>query len=217
MANPAPSDVVAPFATETETGSGSIEGVCGGTANFTYTQTRDDVNFYPYTLDYAYVLDNYCLISGEYEIVYNGGYTIYIDYPDVNNGDSETEFDISFTSNFPLYPSGTLRYTEICSIRDRVQTCSTGVYVSETTAYYTSEVSVSGDAESGYDANYTITDSEGNTFYVEFTGMKPCVNGNVGSGRGSVTYNGDEVISIEFISCEEFTITYNGNTETYSQ
>lgn len=201
----------------THTGSESVEGTCGGTGSYTYTVTSDDTNRYPLAMDYNWVLNDFCLDFKEgYQIVYNGTFAMDMYATDVENATYDYEFDFSYTTNFPGVQSGSLYYAESCTMTDGEMTCSTGMYESDTTTYHTSDVSVTGDAVSGYNISYTITDGDGNVCTVSFTGLTLCENGNIGSGNGTVTMKG-QVINIEYISCDEFVVTYNGNTDTYNQ
>lgn len=203
--------------TATESQSGTTEGDCGGSSSWSSVATYDDETIYPYIFDYRYVFDNYCLKYDDYEILYNGVLTMYMVYTDQNNATFEYEYDLTYTSDIPYSASGSLSYAESCRISDGIETCSVGVYKAEATTYHTSDVAVSGNSSSGYDVSYTLTDSEGNTYAVMFTGLTLCENGHIGSGSGTMTYNNDERLSIEFVSCDQFVVTYNGYTETYSQ
>lgn len=201
----------------TDPGSGTVDGTCGGTATYSHTVTSDDTDVYPIAMDYDYVLSDYCLDFNEgYQIVYDGFFTMDMYATDGENATYDYEFDLSYTTNFPDHPSGSLYYAESCTMTNGDMQCSTGVYESENTTYHTSDVTVTGDTASGYNINYTITDGDGNDCSVVFTGLTLCDNGNIGSGSGTITMDGD-VIHIEFTNCNEFVVTYNGTSETYSQ
>ncbi len=200
------------------------EGACGGSMNGTCVRTYDDDPdvFFPVEVDCDYTLEGYCLNvdmnDDVYEVVYDGQYSAYMMCTDVSNCSSEYRYDFTYTSTIPPYNlSGSVHYAESCYLLDGTQECSVGIYESGTTTYHTSDVSVSGSASSGYDVSYTINDSDGHVFYVEFTDLTLCDNGKIGSGGGSIRFDADELISVEFISCEEAVVTYDGITETVSQ
>ena len=117
---------------------------------------------------------------------------------------------------YPVYSSGSYYYAKSCTIVDGNQQCNVGVYETGTTTYTTADVTVTGNASSGYDLNYTLTDDDGNAYTVSFTGLTLCDDGHIGSGSGTIDYNGEQ-IDIEFISCDEFTVTHDGTTETFDQ
>lgn len=196
--------------------SGSISGDCGGSASYTLDGTYDDADTYPMTYDYDITYNNFCVSSGGYEFEFSGTLNMYGTWSSSSVGSFEYVYNTTYTSNMPDNASGSLTYSETCDYNDGDLTCSTGVYEGGSTTYHTSGVSVSGDATSGYDVSYSIVDSDGNTWSVEFTDLTLCDSGNIGSGSGTVVYNGD-TITIEFISCSQFQVTYDGNTETYEQ
>ena len=208
-------DMIQPLATES--GSDSVTGDCGGSMDYTYTIVYDDDDVFPATYDFDFEINDLCITNDEgYEFVYNGTLTmdgvLYTRY----TGTLEYNIDALYTSDMPGYESGSADYSETCEISYSTSTCSAGVYDGDTTTYHTSGISVSENASSGYDVSYTIVDSDGNTWSVDFTGLTLCDNGNIGSGSGTVVYNGD-LISIDFISCSQFQLTYDGNTETFAQ
>ena len=102
-------------------------------------------------------------------------------------------YELSYTSNFPFLPSGALSYAKYCTIEDGIENCNVGIYESETTTYYTADVSVSGNASSGYDVSYILTDSAGHSYTVTFTDLTPCDDGGISSGSGVVNFNGEEI------------------------
>ncbi len=201
---------------DSASGSGSINGGCGGSASYDYTITYGDSSMYPMTYDYDYTYNDYCASSGSYEFEFNGTLAMDGTYTSASTWSLEYDYDVTYTSNMSDNESGSLNYAETCDYQDGTLTCSTGVYNVGSVSYHTSGVSVSGDASSGYGTSYSLVDDDGNTCSVEFTDLILCDNGNISSGSGSVTYNGD-TITIEFISCSQFKVTYDGNTETYDQ
>lgn len=192
-------------------------GECGGTLQKSCVTTTDDLNYFPYSEDCESVFDDYCEQSGEYEVIFNGTLTVLAEFTDSGTGVLEYGYDITYSSTLPFHPSGTLRYNQICYWNEGVQNCSTGVYKSESTTYTTSDVSVSGNTSDGYNVDYTISDSQGYSYYVEFADLVLCENGHIGSGGGTVTFNGSEELSIDFISCDEFKVTHNSVAETLAQ
>lgn len=196
--------------------SDSLEGDCGGSARWTSTATINDEYIFPAAYDFDYVFDDFCMGSDGFQVFFNGSVEAYIEMTDSYTGTSTYSYDVSYTTNIPLYGSGSMTYFEICHTVDGIKSCYPGVYDSETTTYTTSDIVVSGDSSSGFNVSYTMKDTEGQTFSIEFTGLTLCTNGNIGTGNGTVTY-GSEIISIEFTNCDEFTISHDGNSSVYSQ
>lgn len=202
-------------AMETSTEYGSEPGECGGTAEYSSTSTTDDESFYPWEFELDYVYNDYCIGDGDSWVRFNGTGSLYWLMTDAENSTTSYEYDLTYTSNILFYTSGSIYFYEYCNTVDGVETCSVGVHDAETTTYYTSEVSVSGDASSGYDVSYYITDDDGHEYYIEFLDLIPCEDGGFSSGSGTVSY-GSDVISVEFLSCDEFTVTYDGVVETFT-
>lgn len=201
---------------ETSTEYISEDGPCGGTLSGTTTIIADDENIYPFEGEVDWSFDEYCHEDEDSWIIFNGNGYYHFLFADSENGTSDLVYDISYTSNIIGYTSGSCYYAEHCITVDGDEECSVGVTDIGTATYYTSDVSVSGDATSGYDISYYITDSDGNAFYIEFTDLIPCDDGGIGSGYGTVEYDGG-YINIEFTSCDEFVVTYNGISETFDQ
>ena len=204
-----------PYKTTTETVS--EDGECGGTLDRTTVSSSEDETIFPIEIDADWVYNNYCSETddGNYWIRFNGSMTYYLQYTSQDNATRHYYYELSYTSNIPFLPSGTLSYAKYCTIEDGIENCNVGVYESETTTYYTADVSVSGNASSGYDISYILSDNVGHSYTVTFTDLRPCDDGGISSGSGVVNFNGEE-IRIEFTDCGEYLVTHDGVTESFS-
>ena len=203
-----------PYGTTTNTNS--VAGECGGTLDSSTVTTVDDQTVFPMEINADWNYNNYCLENddGNYWIRFNGSMFYYLQYTSQGNGTRHHYYDLSYTSNFPFLPSGTISYEKYCTIVGGVEHCNVGVYESETTVYYTEDVSVTGNASSGYDVSYILTDTAGHSYAAAFLDLIPCADGGISSGSGVVSLN-DEEISIVFTDCGAYSVSYNGNTETF--
>ena len=199
-----------------ETKTMSEAGECGGTMDGTTVTTRDDQAVFPLEIHAEFEFDDFCTENQEkgYWWIQNGTFVMTVTYTSLSNSISDYDYDITYTSNVPLHESGAYHYAKTCETIDGQNSCSVGVHNSGSTTYRTSGVSVSGNASSGYDISYLLTDDAGNTYSVEFTDLTLCNDGGVGSGNGVIQYGGKEV-RIEFTGCDEFVISGEGFSETY--
>jgi hypothetical protein len=200
----------------TTTSSGSEAGSCGGSMDYDIEYVYDDENGYPYTVALDCVFDGYCQEFDGYQINFEGTVSLYSSHIDQDNWTSDMEYNLTCNSNIPSYPSGSYYFSESCTTIDGESTCAIGAFESGADTYSTIDLLVSENDDTGIDLEYSMTDNNGNTYTVEFEDLTLCENGNIGSGGGSITYNGSD-ISIDYISCDQFMVSYNGVTETYSQ
>jgi len=203
------------------------DGICGGSITSDYTITTDDETVFPFEVESETVFDNYCLpIDANGNIFYNGSIYVEMDFPSENQGSSYWRFDLSYTSNHPaVIPSSGSWFEEVsCTFTDGInysfddEDCTETLIFSDSNdeEYRTEDVVVSGDNQNGYDVDFEFIDEDGTAFSASFTDLTVCQNGNIGSGSGAIVINEDELV-IDFISCSEFTVTYNGETTALNQ
>lgn len=201
-------------------------GDCGGTITSDYTLNADDTNIYPFDVESESVFSNYCEeIDANGNIVFNGSIYVEMDFPSATQGTSFWRFDLSYTSNHPLaIPASGSWYEEIsCTYTNGIsygfddESC-TGSFIFENddAEYRTENVTVNGDNSNGYDVSFEFSDEANNEYSATFSDVTVCTNGNIGSGSGEITINEESVV-IDFVSCDEFNVTYNGQVTTVQQ
>lgn len=181
-----------------------FEGSCGGTASMDYSIDGESG-----WIDY----NNYCTSAGaEGDIIINGRivYTM-------------TEFMFTYE-----YQNVTINYggaTQVLNMKMRCDTDGTYncTYSSSFAGgdgriYRFSDSQVSGDPSSGYSVSARVYDPDHGYFYIEASNITLCDGGGIGSGNISAADNTDSVVlAIEFTSCDSMVVTYDGNSEIYSQ
>ncbi len=222
VANKTAFDAISVSFTTSETTT--TEGDCGGSVITDFTITADDQTLYPYSGELDAQFIEYCErfdVNGE--VVINGSISNEFNFPNANEGSISWHFDLAYVSNHPnLMLSGSYEEEVSCTYTDGVSfdldsdSCTTSfVYSEDDVTYRTESVIVTGNNSVGYDVDFEFAD-EDNTYDVSLTGITVCENGNLGSGMGTVSVN-DESITLDFISCDSVTITYNGESETIAQ
>ncbi|PCJ86494.1 MAG: hypothetical protein COA54_08690 [Thiotrichaceae bacterium] len=83
--------------------------------------------------------------------------------------------------------------------------------------YEVSDISVSGNASSGYTISATITDPDNGIITITTTSpiILDCPNGQPGSGE-IVVSDGSNTMIVTFIDCNSFSINFNGSTNTFN-
>jgi len=82
--------------------------------------------------------------------------------------------------------------------------------------YISSDISVTGDDNSGFSVSGNVTDPDFGVVTISTTTpvLFNCTNGNPGSGEIVVSGNGSATVT--FNDCDSFTVTYNGNPTSYN-
>ena len=209
---------------KTETDTATDVGDCGGSLTSTVTTTTpdDETVFFPFSIDASFVFDSYCSSFGsDFQFVYDGT----MEYEFSVDEDSRfffISYDLAYTSNSELVGSGVIQATETCTqMGDEPEECSSSssYEFEDGTDYELSEFEVSGSATEGYSFSGEIADDEGSSFSISVTDIVLCEDGEfIQSGEIVVTdlSTGDS-ISVTFINCEEFVVTYQGISETFPQ
>ena len=204
-------------ATETETEI--EEGNCGGQARYTSTTTTpdDSEQIYPILIDLEGSFDDYCISQSAQSVTYNG--TLNFDY-ELTQSRLTYSYDInvSYVSSVNSI-SGSYQASESCTQENQQLVCTVGSsYVSSDGDTYTlSDASLSGDSQSGYNYSGTLTDTNNNTYSIDARGITVCDNGNIGTGTIDIDINGSDFAEVSFSDCDNFTVTYNGETSTLPQ
>lgn len=91
-------------------------------------------------------------------------------------------------------------------------------FVEGGTSYSVSNVSVSGNNSSGFSVSARVSHEDYGYIDIEATGLILCSGGGFEAGTISVTdSSGSSVLQIDFVSCTEMTVTFDGVAETVSQ
>ncbi|WP_317931815.1 hypothetical protein [Halioxenophilus sp. WMMB6] len=203
----------------------TVFGDCGGSSTTSGSVSYDDVNGYPVTADLQVSLDSYCQTLDElYSITLDGSVAVVVDLESELAGSTEAEVDYSYSTDAPgLPPSGSFRQSASCTFSNGVDNidddldCTYTTYYQGTRGEYeATDIVVTGNNDSGYDISATVVDAQGNSFDAMFSGLTVCANGNIGSGSGTINFNQGS-IDLEYISCDEMVITFQGNAETVAQ
>ncbi|WP_188150829.1 hypothetical protein [Teredinibacter waterburyi] len=198
------------------------EGDCGGSMTITgFIDSPDDPDqIFPFVVEAQGAMDDYCVESDGYSIIYNGSLVYRFDYFSADLYDVIYSYDISYTSTYPGYPSGVMAAEEYCSMSEAMELeCSTSSsYESADGSDYTlSGALVTGNETSGYNASGVIEDELGNSYNVTATNLTFCENGNFGSGEIELEVSSNDILTVSFFSCTGYTITHQGVSETFTQ
>ncbi len=159
---------------------------------------------------YSSVIDG--AVEGTYVQVGNG-YRLTLDYSNFTVTVSHPGGSYSDTFNMQMTCSASTR-----SGADVSCTYYADYRGYDNRTYRVSEVQVSGDESSGYRVSVRVYDPDHG--YVLVTTEVPvtydCSAGRPSAGRIRIEGANGEVALIEFISCAEYVVTYNGTAETYS-
>lgn len=208
-----------------ESDSGSEPGPCGGTLTLNSYFAIDDETLYPVIYDFDFIFDNYCVpLDESYSVFYDGNMSYEFESTTELVGYYDISIAVNYQTDYPLAQStGSINESLYCEWTNGIENliesedCQTLVSYSSDNGDYEAEVVViEGDNDSGYSIDAVIEDDEGNRYELSFTGLTVCENGNFGTGSGTISYNGD-TIGVEFISCDEVVITYQGVSETLAQ
>jgi len=91
-------------------------------------------------------------------------------------------------------------------------------FVEGGTSHSISNVSVSGNNSSGFNVSARVSHEDYGYIDIEATGLILCSGGGFESGNISVTdSSGSIVLQIDFVSCSEMTVTFDGVAETVPQ
>lgn len=181
-----------------------MEGPCGGTASMDYSADGESGSI---------VYNNYCASGGpEGNVIINGRIVYSM---------TETMFTYEYQNVTVSYGGNTqvLNMEMRCDTEGSYNcTYSSNFAGSDGRIYRNSDSQVSGNASSGYNVSARVYDPEHGYFYIQASNIILCDGGGIGTGNISVTDStGSEVFAIDFTSCDSMVVTYNGNSEIYSQ
>ena len=211
----------------TENINQSIKGDCGGSlaakGKATYSEDPENLSF---SMDMDMKLDDFCITSNSYESTMNGMIDYQISLDSDNKLEMSMDYDLSFESEDPAVPSGYITLLADCSMDFNdfgndaalLTACSiTTSYVAPNGQTYSiKDLEVTNDAN-GIDMSGEFSGKEG-TFDYTAEDLTLCANGNIGSG--SITLedkDSGDTIEVEYISCDEYTVTEDGETTTHEQ
>lgn len=206
-----------------ENGETQIPGDCGGMMTMTMdTNVVDEENpVFPAYINMSFTYEDFCqTILDDYQVVVNGSGLVKSYATSEDAYTSTMSYMFEFDSNYPSEVPGVVSESITCVKKPGVEeVCDTAsVYEDESGEDYTfNDVDVQGDDENGYNITGTLVDEAGNTFELIATALKFCENGNIESGELQLLVNNTEEVAVVFSNCDEFVVTYDGMTETYSQ
>jgi len=198
----------------------TMPGTCGGQSVAT-TSTPDDVSGFPLSISTHMDYQSFCFEDEDgTQIVFDGDMTFSIVYASLQSMTQTLAFDLSYTTNIPMYASGIMRSSHVCIIEEGFDDdCTLVSYYDygNGNVYESSNVVISGSAETGFDISGELSGADSENYVFSVTGLIPCDNGNIQAGNIDVTDGSDDVINVSFSNCSEFTVTYAGLSEKFSQ
>lgn len=192
----------------------TVLGSCGGSAT---TRTSGiDSQTYPlsFTTDIIYL--DYCYSVASYEFVYNGEVNAEFYYESAQVFRMSYSIDMAFTSNYPGYSQGSLLSRQECEQAANSDMVCTDYIENASKTYSLRQAEITGDDVNGYSFSSTFTSTDGVTYAIAARDILICDGGTIGSGHIEVVVDGDTA-TVDFISCSEYTVTYRGVSQTYTQ
>lgn len=191
----------------------TVSGDCGGSAAVDSTSNSDGS-----VVTGSVVYSDYCVSDGTDSVIFNGT----VDYRiETDSSGALTYYRFSY-DNFRFTSNGdtqSLTATVECTFSSSTVSCTTSsdFVGSDGRTYRTTDYTVSGDASSGYDVSARVYDPDHGYVEIAATNITVCANGNIGTGTITVTDStGTNIMTVTFTSCSEYTVTYNGVTDTYT-
>ena len=202
----------------------TLTGTCGGDMNVDIDIPLTGLEpTYPMQTEMHAEFNDYCdyYISpeGTFESIVNGMASAFFYYASESSGYFSILYDLMFDVETDMGDQNFSFYQEVhCDFGTAYLDCSeTYLYEFEDgKEFELDDVEVSGNSEDGYSISGVVYDDEGNEYLLDFSGLTGCENGNIGSGGGTLVINDDETIEIDYISCTEYIVTYQGVSETYN-
>lgn len=161
--------------------------------------------------------------TGSATVVYDNCEYSYGSETTVINGTATWTFneDNSFSYEYDLtttYAGETTTITGTYSCNAEGSCSYEDNFVEGGTSYSVSNVSVSGNNSSGFSVSARVSHEDYGYIDIEATGLILCPGGGFETGTISVAdSSGSAVLQIDFINCNEMTVTYEGVAETVSQ
>lgn len=203
-----------PTATEEE-----VEyGTCGG--QFVSRSNTDEINYSEFPVSYwvEAEYDEYCLDFDGYQITYDGTISVRYNYSSGESYYIAYAYDLVYTSNISGYGSGHISMSEECSKTSGSEAvCSSySNYSDNDVEYQLEQPQISGDENSGYSFNGLVMGSDGVEYQIRVENIVFCDEGTIASGSIEIDFE-SETARLEFISCSEYTLTYQGVSEILQQ
>lgn len=200
----------------------TIQGDCGGSFTSRFNDSFDGTGNFDVDFDF----DEWCIGESGFTIVYDGFIDARFQVVDFEFVSYELEYDLTITVT---EEGQSETYSEAGSISCVVvdfeeEICTTEVdetsfsSSSSDDTYTVNEATLSGNDIDGYDYEATITSEEYGTFLIVGTDLVPTSGAGWPFESGTIEVidsTGEIVIVIEFISSGEYTVTFDGVTETY--
>lgn len=179
--------------------------VCPGGGSAVYETTGQSSQYGSFTVVY----DNCEYSYGSETTVVDGTATWTVN----EDGSFSYEYDLTTT-----YAGETTSITGTYSCDAEFNCSYQDNFVEGGTSYSVSNVSVSGDNSSGFSVSARVSHEDYGYIDIQGTGLKLCSGGGFSTGTISVTdSSGSSVLQIDFVSCTEMTVTFDGVAETVSQ
>lgn len=192
-------------------------GSCGGEYRFEFPEDYFGGDYVAHVY-----YDNYCEGAGSYQFIYDGYQTIEADFynSEQTSGKYFTRYDLTLRSNLETFSTTRIRGWQECQFdyhSDFYDCEEAHDYLTSSGRYYElSDAEVSGSAYEGYSVSARVADEEYGYITIEATDLIECETGGFSSGSLVITDASEtEVVEILFSSCDSFTVTYEGVSETY--
>ncbi|WP_111641411.1 hypothetical protein [Marinimicrobium alkaliphilum] len=181
----------------------TIEGECGGNAQFNFEDGDTQVGHIQY--------NNFCAGESDDTVVINGR----VDF-EMSDSFYEVRYNnVTFTY---LGETHTLNSTISCDLGGTGEcSYSSDFSGSDGRTYRASNTQVSGNESTGYNVSARVYDPDHGYVDYQASGITLCSGGGIGSGNITVSDSSGSVLEITFTSCDSMTVTYDGVSETFSQ
>ncbi len=205
-----------------ESESETTQGDCGGVIITTTSVTTPDNSelAFPMSMRSEAEYQDYCVGDEEFKIVFNGSFLYSFDYLSSEEYSFLYEYNLSYFSNTPFYPSGIISENERCTKAKGEQEICTSLFLYENSGgeeYTFTEVEINGSSSSGYSLSGVVSDEESNDFNISVSNFTQCDTGNIQTGTIEIEGSNGEIVSISFPNCSECIISYQGVSETFPQ
>ena len=203
----------------------SLPGSCGGSVNVDTVVSTNDMGAEAasYSVEANFVFNDFCVsLDGDSDAIYEG--TAFYGYWETDTESTyEYSFDLDYTVSGTVDYAGVINSGEHCSRAlsgpMECQLSSPTYEFEDSPNYALLGVEVSLDENSSYMINADIVnvDNVFHSYSFSATGVATCENGNLGSGLFIIEVEDDQTVEVEFISCDEYVVSYQGVSEVFSQ
>ena len=207
-----------------------IDGNCGGSMGMkgkVFVAEDPDAST-QMSADLKMSYNDFCVASFEYETTLDGNVDTEMTVYNDNKMDMSMDYDLSFESDDPAIPSGYITLSMDCSMDFGDLSSGNDAAFLAGCSISTSYVAPNGQTYSIKDLEVT-SDADGVNMSGEFSGKEGtfdytaedltlCDNGNIGSGTITLEdKDSGDTVEVEYISCDEYTVTEDGETTTHEQ